>query len=71
MSGIYSSSPSSSLTSSPASIAACLLRAARSLFFSNNLSNLFAALNTPFVPAEQAAQLGSLLYLFSAHASQK
>jgi len=61
----------SSSSSSPASIAFDLLSAALLFFFSNNFFNPFTTLNTPPVPALQAAQLGFFLYLFNAQDSQK
>lgn len=64
-------SSSSLLTSSPLSIASCLLLAARSLFLSNSFCNRFPELNTPFVPAPHCAQLGSRRYRVNAHGSQK
>lgn len=54
------SSSSSSDTSSPASIALALRAAALSVFLTKIFFRFFATLNTPPVPAPQAAQLGSL-----------
>lgn len=57
--------------SSSASSSAFFFFSSRSLFFSNSFFNFLAELNTPFVPAPHDAQVGSFLYLFRAHGSQK
>lgn len=49
----------------------CHFAAPRSPFLSRSFCNWLAELKTPFVPDPQAAQLGSLLYLFNAQGSQK
>lgn len=66
-----SSSPSLSLTSSPSATACSFRCFARTFFFSRSLLSFFATLNTPPVPAPQAAQDGFFRYRCSAQASQK